>query len=135
MQIYPATVINALVFAETQLEMDCLCRQIRGGAAWDAGDALPVALYGIYGQSGGTLEAWFACRPAAAKYLRPLVRFMRARLTEVQPASVRCSVRPGHAPGERLARLLGFEGAKEIVNAPGTPVHGVQFWRYQPWAN
>lgn len=114
-----------------------LSEQFRGGKTWVAlRDGKAMALFGLHEhrEDGLTLEAWFQCLPRAAPRMLQLVRAMRTLLC-VEMSRLRPTVTyvmPGHAPGERLAKLLGFVATGEIFNAPGTPVHGVQFWRYRP---
>lgn len=56
-------------------------------------------------------ELWFLCRPDIAPRLPGLVRLARLTLRRSAHGGVvrvRSFVRVGHAPGERLARLIGL---------------------------
>jgi len=54
-------------------------------------------------------EAWFTCDPDLAPYMRGFVRLAQLTLRELPDnAIVVARVDPGHAPGEKLARLIGF---------------------------
>ena len=57
-------------------------------------------------------ELWLVISADASEHMLALWKIMRrtlARLGETQPVRIRALVRKGHAPGERMARLLGFE--------------------------
>ncbi len=128
---------HSWAFPGNSQERAWLVRQIEGGPSWYAHENLPVAIFGLFRQTGQDkrgLEAWLIAGGAASSRIVQLVRVFRKILRRFGTGTdpILCTVRPGHAPGERLARLLGFAPTGEIFNAPGTPVHGVQFWRYEP---
>jgi hypothetical protein len=55
-------------------------------------------------------EAWFTCLPGVARDLKSFLRLAQLTLDELpQDAIVEARVQPGWKPGEKLARLLGFE--------------------------
>lgn len=113
-----------------------LLEQWRHGLTWTAfGGEKILAIFGLFNRPDNALEAWFQCTPHAAAYMLPLTRRMRTllRIRQSRMRPTLCTVQPGHTPGERLARLLGFRPTGEFFDAPGTPVHGVQFWRYETW--
>ncbi len=131
--------VDAWRFGRSPEEREYLLRQIGHphSHAWRLWDDRygTVALVGLYSCDRGKQEAWFIPTGYASRVMLHMLRTIAELLRAYAPPSfyeTRCIVNPGHAPGERLARLLGFEPTGEIFNAPGTPVHGVQFWRYCP---
>jgi hypothetical protein len=61
-------------------------------------------------REGLRYEAWFTCLPAVARDMKSFVRLAQLTLDELpQDAVVEARVAPGWTPGEKLARLLGFE--------------------------
>ncbi len=125
---------HSWAFPGNSQERAWLEHQISGGKSWYAYDEhlKAIALFGLYQLQSGDLEAWFRCTFMFSPRGLPLVLSMRRLFREHADKPTICTIRPGHAPGERLARLLGFAPTGEIFNAPATPLHGVQFWRYEP---
>ncbi len=72
---------------------------------------LCVACGGLYPHGDGALEAWFACRPEARRAIRSIAT--QARLTlrliaDAERVEIFARVAAGWAPGQRLARAVGF---------------------------
>ncbi len=64
---------------------------------------------GLIGLPDGRLEAWFACLPAAGRYMLPIARALQLTLSAAaDDAVVVARVAVGWLPGERLARAAGF---------------------------
>lgn len=77
---------------------------------WDGNRLLAAAL--LYPLAPGLCELVFACRPEAGRHLVAIIhsaRLIRADLPD--DLRIRATVRTGHAPGRRLARLCGFQPA------------------------
>lgn len=141
MKIVTANMVALAKFADAAKLEDAvrtaLVEQFGGGKSWVAlQGGKPASLFGLYEhrQDNLTLEAWFLCLPQVAPGMLKLVRGMRMLLrTEMSRMRPTVTyVMPGYAPGERLAKLLGFAATGEILDLPGTPVHGVQTWEYRP---
>ena len=90
----------------------------------DAGGELLAVAY-LWPADDGWREFCLAIRPLARPHIRALVRLAQLRLEAIAHTGlrVRTHVRPGHAPGERMARLVGFVPDRA---APGWWVH---LWR------
>ncbi|MAA97413.1 MAG: hypothetical protein CMN87_18240 [Stappia sp.] len=87
------------------------------------GDLLAVAY--LWPTAPGWREFCLTIRPAARPHMRALVRLAQLRLDAVAQTGLRVKahVRPGHAPGERMARMVGFVPDR---SAPGWWIH---VWR------
>ena len=133
--VHPASIEDA-VFFDGIVYRSYLIRQIELGPAWVIGrwgNPRVLSLFGLAKMDDGSFEAWFVCRPQFVRVLKGAIRHMRDLLAHYgERTPIRCTIKPGHAPGEKLARLLNFIPTGEIFHAPGTPVDGVQFWRYNP---
>lgn len=112
--------------------------QWRLGKAWSASLsplAPPIVVCGLFPwKVAPALEAWFACRPEAGGRMQSVIRGMRTLLRTEMSRLVPtfCVVQPGHAPGERMARMLGFSPTHRLLQAPEAPIDGAQFWRLNP---
>ncbi len=81
----------------------------RSWGAW-RGDVC-VACGGLYAVSDLAFEAWFACRPEAARAIGSIARQARLTLSlivETERVEIFARVAAGWRPGQRLARALGF---------------------------
>ncbi|MBB98330.1 MAG: hypothetical protein CML67_02150 [Rhodobacteraceae bacterium] len=98
----------------------------RGGdtVSIHAGDTLLAVAY-FWPCREGCLEFCLSLRPEARTHMHALVRLAQLRLEEITHTGKRVEthVRPGHRPGERMARLTGF------VPDRRTPGCWVYLWR------
>ncbi|GGE79164.1 hypothetical protein H1W37_19440 [Stappia taiwanensis] len=87
-------------------------------------DALLAVAY-LWPLGDGWTEFCLAIRPDARTRMRALIRLAQLRLQAIAQTGMRVKthVRPGHLPGERMARLTGF------VPDPETPGCWVHVWR------
>lgn len=79
-------------------------------------DEAIVAAALLYPRAPDLLELVFACRPRAGRHLTAIVhtaRLTRSALAHHAPLTVRATVRAGHEPGRRLARLCGLHRVRE----------------------
>ena len=89
-------------------------RQVYAGRSWGLlhpVTGVAIACGGLHPHDG-RLEAWFVCGPHAADRLLEIVRWAQltfSRLRQDGPIDIVAQVAAGHAPGQRLARLIGFE--------------------------
>lgn len=89
--------------------------QVAGGHAVVAlVDDVPLLIGGLFpGVDGGPQVAWFDTTPAGlGNHPVTLARCMSRVIAADATGDVLTGVAPGHAPGERLARILGFEPLK-----------------------
>jgi hypothetical protein len=105
---------DKLIGSEGSAKLQLLATGARSWGAWKGEHCLACAGLAPLDPAPG-FEAWFVCRPELSGDLLLFVRLARLTLAELpDDAIVMARVETGHAPGERLARLLGFELA-----APG----------------
>jgi hypothetical protein len=72
-------------------------------------------------------ELVFCCRPEASRHICAIVRHARliaSRLADTPHLRIRATVKAGHQPGQRLARLIGMTGAGEFG--------AVEHWEWTP---
>lgn len=109
-----------------------LKKQIDDGPSWlFESEEAALALVGLWPfREHSVCVAWFACLPSLRSHIRRFVREARIVLAAqaagefILPSRTVTVVIPGHAPGERLARLLGFE-------ATGRMIYDYQLWEMQ----
>jgi hypothetical protein len=130
MEYRSANLADALEYAQSDVQLSALSAQIGGGMAW----VTDFALFGLYilepANRKSDLEAWFVCSSACSARMISHLRVMRGLLYLYKKHRIRAAIRPGHRPGERMARICGFEPTDEYFHAPGTPVDGVRYWRF-----
>lgn len=112
--------LHALLDSRGQLPLhrgcySVLVAQIVVGEAYaiyeTAAARAPALLAGIAPLGNGAGEMWFGVQPGGlGRLMLPVVRRMREVIksrSAAYPGGLCCLVRPGHSPGETLARLLG----------------------------
>lgn len=80
-------------------------------SAWSAGRC--IACGGFF-DHGGRFEAWFACRPEAAREIVGVLRAAHWTLRAVSDdgrVEIFARVAPGWRPGARIARAIGMRPA------------------------
>lgn len=93
----------------------------------DWGDLVAVAMLYPRTDEVDVYELPFACRPDAARHLVGIVRtarLMQRRLGHIDNLTIRATVRVGHQPGRRLAKLCGFK--------PARVRRGFVHWEWRP---
>jgi hypothetical protein len=73
-------------------------------------------------------ELVFCCRPEASAHIGAIVRHARliaSRLAQSDGLRIRATVKAGHLPGQRLARLIG-------MTAAGFGADGFEHWEWTP---
>jgi len=84
----------------------------------DKGLVAVIGLGPMPAENGETImDLWFVCAPRVREHLREIARIARltlAKASETTGMRIRASVRKGHLPGRKLARLAKLEPAGEI---------------------
>ena len=97
------------------------------GVRNDAGEL--VAAGGFYPEGPGRFEIWMVCSEELKPHILPAVRFTRltlGKLAQSGPVTVTARVQTEHEPGQRLAKLCGFEFAYRH--------NGFEIWTWKPEA-
>lgn len=88
-------------------------------------DEVLLAVAYLWPHQDGTGEFCLAAMPAARSHMLALCRYAQLTLQQIGQTGtvVFCHVKPGHLPGERMARLTGF------LPDPETKGKWVHVWR------
>lgn len=88
-------------------------------------DGVLLAVAYLWPHPDGTGEFCLAAMPSARSHMLALCRYAQLTLQQIAQTGtvVFCHVKPGHVPGERMARLTGF------LPDPETKGKWVHVWR------
>lgn len=80
-------------------------------------DGKLLAVAYLWPHENGSAEFCLAAMPEARAHMMSLCRYAQLTLQEIAQTGtvVFCHVRPGHRPGERMARLTGFSPDPETA--------------------